>query len=128
VGVPRLNCTELLARALMMLARRRAWVVQARTASTSSPTTGYTKVSECRGGAVNTFYLHPSDVGLPKAQAGALQGGERGRKRGGSSSLSWTACAGRRANVVLLNAERGAVHRRCGGVGRRRHSESVARD
>ena len=39
-------------------------------------TTGYTKISECRDGAVNTFYLHPADVGLPKAAAGALQGGD----------------------------------------------------
>ena len=30
-------------------------------------TTGYTKVSECRAGAVNTFYIHPSDFGIPKA-------------------------------------------------------------
>jgi len=39
-------------------------------------TTGYTKISECRDGAVNTFYLHPGDVGLPKAPAGALLGGD----------------------------------------------------
>ena len=30
-------------------------------------TTGYTKVSECRGLAVQTFYVHPADFGLVKA-------------------------------------------------------------
>jgi anthranilate phosphoribosyltransferase len=38
-------------------------------------TTGYTKISECRGGAVNTFYLHPADVRLPKAAPADLRGG-----------------------------------------------------
>ena len=39
-------------------------------------TTGYTKVSECRDGAVHTFYVHPADVGLSKANPGALAGGD----------------------------------------------------
>jgi anthranilate phosphoribosyltransferase len=38
-------------------------------------TTGYTKVSECRNGSVNTFYLHPGDVGLAKAAPESLKGG-----------------------------------------------------
>jgi hypothetical protein len=33
-------------------------------------------VSEVRGGAVHTFYVHPSDFGLTKAAAGALAGGD----------------------------------------------------
>ena len=31
---------------------------------------------ECRGGAVNTFYVHPSDFGLPKASPAQLRGGD----------------------------------------------------
>jgi anthranilate phosphoribosyltransferase len=38
-------------------------------------TTGYTKVSECRDGAVKTFYMHPADFGIHKAAPGALRGG-----------------------------------------------------
>src|SRR3954470_7339492 len=76
VGVPRPEFTELMARALMLLGTRRAWVVHGADGIDELTTTGYTKVSECRDGAVNTFYLHPGDVGLPKAPAGALLGGD----------------------------------------------------
>jgi len=66
-------------------------------------TTGYTKISECRDGAVNTFYLHPADVGLPKAPLGALQGGDaRENARVIESVLDGESGAAR--DVVLLNA------------------------
>jgi anthranilate phosphoribosyltransferase len=39
-------------------------------------TTGYTKVSECRAGAVNTFYIHPADYGISRAAAADLKGGD----------------------------------------------------
>ena len=76
VGVPRPEFTELLARSLMLLGTRRAWVVHGADGIDELTTTGYTKISECRAGAVNTFYLHPADVGLPKAPAGSLLGGD----------------------------------------------------
>ena len=47
----------------------------ARAASTSSRRSGHTKVSELRGGTVNTFYVHPADAGLPLADRSALAGG-----------------------------------------------------
>src|SRR6185295_16840363 len=67
VGVPRPEFTELLARTLMLLGSERAWVVHGADGIDEISTTGYTKVSECRDGSVNTFYLHPADVGVPKA-------------------------------------------------------------
>ena len=76
VGVPRPEFTELLARSLLLLGSERAWVVHGADGIDELTTTGYTKISECREGAVNTFYLHPGDVGLPKAPPGALQGGD----------------------------------------------------
>src|SRR5437588_1001811 len=76
VGVPRPEFTELLARALMLLGTKRAWVVHGADGIDELTTTGYTKISECRDGAVNTFYLHPADVGLPKAPPQALKGGD----------------------------------------------------
>ena len=76
VGVPRPEFTELLARSLLLLGSQRAWVVHGSDGIDELTTTGYTKISECRDGAVNTFYLHPADVGLPKAPQGALQGGD----------------------------------------------------
>ena len=76
VGVPKPEFTELMARALLLLGTTRAWVVHGADGIDELTTTGYTKISECRNGAVNTFYLHPAEVGLPKAPAGSLQGGD----------------------------------------------------
>ncbi|MEQ1728923.1 MAG: anthranilate phosphoribosyltransferase [Vicinamibacterales bacterium] len=75
VGVPRSEFTELIARSLLLLGSERAWVVHGADGIDEISTTGYTKVSECRDGAVKTFYLHPGDVGLQKAAPGALKGG-----------------------------------------------------
>ena len=76
VGVPRPEFTELIARALALLGSERAWVVHGADGLDEISTTGYTKVSECRAGKVNTFYLHPADVGLPKALRNELAGGD----------------------------------------------------
>ena len=103
VGVPRPELTELVARSLALLGTERAWVVHGADGLDEISTTGYTKVSECRDGAVNTFYLHPADVGLP-------QGGARGaaRRRRRRERRDRPARAGRRAgparDIVLLNA------------------------
>src|SRR4249920_2136466 len=76
VGVPRPELTELLARALMMLGSKRTWVVHGADGIDEISTTGYTKVSEGRAGAVNTFYVHPSDFSLAKSDPAALKGGD----------------------------------------------------
>ena len=76
VGVPRPDLTELLARALLLLGSERAWVVHGADGLDELSTTGYTKVSECRDGTVRTFYVHPADYGLAKAQPEALKGGD----------------------------------------------------
>jgi len=103
VGVPRPEFTELMARALMLLGTRRAWVVHGADGIDELTTTGYTKISECRDGTVNTFYLHPADVGLPKAPAGSLQGGDAHE----NARIIEGILAGVRGparDVVLLNA------------------------
>jgi len=103
VGVPRPELTELLARSLMLLGAERAWVVHGADGIDEISTVGYTKVSECREGAVNTFYLHPSDVGLPKATAAAIRGGSaQDNARIIESILNGDRGAAR--DVVLLNA------------------------
>jgi anthranilate phosphoribosyltransferase len=79
VGVPRPELTELLARALLLLGSTRAWVVHGADGLDELSTTGYTKVSECRSGAVQTFYVHPSDFGLAKTSVDALKGGDAAR-------------------------------------------------
>jgi len=94
VGVPRPELTELVARSLSLLGSRRAWVVHGADGLDEISTTGYTKVSECRDGAVNTFYLHPSDVAIQKASPEALKGSD--------------ACANARIARGVLAGDRGA--------------------
>jgi anthranilate phosphoribosyltransferase len=103
VGVPRPDLTELIARALSLLGARRAWVVHGADGLDELSTTGYSKVSECRDGAVKTFYVHPSDVGLPKAQPAALAGGDAAV----NADIVRAVLAGGRGaarDAVLLNA------------------------
>ena len=103
VGVPKPELTELIARSLLLLGAKRAWVVHGADGIDEITTTGYTKVSECRDGAVNTFYLHPADVGLPKAAAGALVGGDAQH----NARIIEHVLGGERGtarDVVLLNA------------------------
>jgi anthranilate phosphoribosyltransferase len=76
VGVPRPELTELVARSLGLLGSERAWVVHGADGLDEISTTGYTKVSECRDGAVNTFYVHPSDFNIRKSAPSELRGGD----------------------------------------------------
>ena len=103
LGVPRPELTELMARALMLLGSERAWVVHGADGIDEISTTGYTKVSECKEGAVNTFYLHPTDVGLPKATAASIKGGNAHE----NAAIIERILAGERGpgrDVVVLNA------------------------
>jgi anthranilate phosphoribosyltransferase len=75
VGVSRPEHTELLAGALGDLGSTRAWVVHGANGLDELSTTGFTKVSEYREGAVKTFYVHPSEAGLPVAVVADLAGG-----------------------------------------------------
>jgi anthranilate phosphoribosyltransferase len=103
VGVPRPELTELVARSLAQLGAERAWVVHGADGLDEISTTGYTKVSECRDGAVNTFYLHPGDVGLPKAAPDALRGGEAADNAAIARAILGGQ-AGAPREIVLLNA------------------------
>jgi anthranilate phosphoribosyltransferase len=103
VGVPRPELTELVARSLALLGSERAWVVHGADGLDEISTTGYTKVSECRGGAVNTFYVHPSDFGLPKASPAELRGGDAAA----NADIARAILAGGKGaarDIVLLNA------------------------
>ncbi|MBI4266410.1 MAG: anthranilate phosphoribosyltransferase [Acidobacteria bacterium] len=103
VGVPRPELTELLARALLMLGSDRAWVVHGADGIDEISTTGHTKVSECRGGAVNTFYVHPADFGIAKASAADLKGGDAPANAAIVREVLGGA-RGPQRDVVLLNA------------------------
>ena len=103
VGVPRPELTELVARSLALLGAERAWVVHGADGLDEISTTGYTKVSECRNGAVNTFYVHPSDFNIAKAAPAALRGGDAAE----NAAIARAVLAGERGparDIVVLNA------------------------
>lgn len=103
VGVPRPDLTELLARSLALLGSERAWVVHGADGLDELSTTGYTKVSECRNNAVQTFYVHPADFGLAKATPESLKGGDAATNAVIVRSVL-TGAKGSPRDVVLLNA------------------------
>jgi anthranilate phosphoribosyltransferase len=103
VGVPHSELTELMARALLLLGAERAWVVHGAGGIDEMSTTGHTKVSECRNGAVSTFYVHPSDFGMPRSASTDLQGGDAVTNAAIIREVIGGA-KGPRRDVVLLNA------------------------
>jgi anthranilate phosphoribosyltransferase len=91
------------ARSLALLGSERAWVVHGADGLDEISTTGYTKVSECRGGAVNTFYVHPADFGMVKASPSQLLGGDAAA----NADIARAILAGDKGaprDIVLLNA------------------------
>ncbi len=103
VGVPRPELTQVMARALMLLGATRAWVVHGAGGIDEISTTGHTKVSECRAGAVHTFFIHPGEFGLAKASASDLRGGDAAE----NASIVRGVLDGRRGaprDIVLFNA------------------------
>jgi anthranilate phosphoribosyltransferase len=123
VGVARPELTELMARTLQQLGAARAWVVHGADGLDELSTTGYSKVSECHGDVVRTFYVHPADVGLPKAAAGALRGGDAAHNAGVVRGVL-AGEPGPARDVVLLNA--GAALLICGKVASLRDGIAMA--
>jgi anthranilate phosphoribosyltransferase len=112
-----------MARTLQQLGAARAWVVHGADGLDELSTTGYSKVSECHGDVVRTFYVHPADVGLPKAAAGALRGGDAAHNAGVVRGVL-AGEPGPARDVVLLNA--GAALLICGKVASLRDGIAMA--
>jgi anthranilate phosphoribosyltransferase len=108
VGVPRAEHTELLARSLGSLGSERVWVVHGADGLDELSTTGYTKVSEFRHGAVRTFYVHPADAGLPTARVEDLAGGTAAENAAMIRALL-EGERGPRRDIVLLTAGAGLL-------------------
>jgi anthranilate phosphoribosyltransferase len=103
VGVSRPELTELVARTLGLLGSTRAWVVHAADGLDELSTTGYTKVSEYVDEAVRTYYVHPSDFGLPRATLADLRGGTVAENAAIITRLL-DGGPGPRRDIVLLSA------------------------
>ena len=125
IGVPRPELGDLIARALLMLGTERTWVVHGLDGIDEISTTGYTKVLECRDGAMTSFYIHPAEFGLPKAGAADLKGGDAAHNAG----MVRDVLAGRKGaprDIVLFNA--GAALMVAGRVNTVREGIAVAAD
>jgi anthranilate phosphoribosyltransferase len=103
VGVSRPELTELVARTFGALGSERAWVVHGAGGLDEISTMGHTKVSELRRGTVNTFYVHPTDIGLPVATLGDLAGGTSAENAAMIERL-FEGERGPRRDIVLMNA------------------------
>ncbi len=103
VGVSRPEFTELLARALMLLGTKRAWVVHGADGIDELTTAGYSKISECRDGAVNTFYLHPRMSACRSRRPAHWLAATR-RRTPASSKAYLRGERGPARDVVLLNS------------------------
>jgi anthranilate phosphoribosyltransferase len=103
IGVSRPEHTELVARTLGELGSDRAWVVHGAGGLDELSTLGHTKVSELRNGTVNTFYVHPGDVGMATAALADLNGGTAAQNAGMIEALLGGE-TGPRRDIVLLNA------------------------
>jgi anthranilate phosphoribosyltransferase len=108
VGVSRPEHTELMARTLGALGSERAWVVYGAGGLDELSTLGYSKVSELRDGTVNTFYVHPEDVGLPVAKLEALRGGSAADNAAILEQLLGGA-SGPRREIAVFNAGAGLL-------------------
>jgi len=103
IGVAAPGLTETLARVLGELGTFRAFVVHGADGLDEISTTGYTKVSECQSGAVRTFYVHPSEFGLPKSTPDALKGADATH----NATIARAILKGEKGaarDIVLLNA------------------------
>jgi anthranilate phosphoribosyltransferase len=76
VGVFNAAWTEPIAEVLKNLGSRHAWVVHGSDGLDEITTTGPTRVSELKNGAVRTFEVTPADAGLPVTTLAALKGGD----------------------------------------------------
>jgi anthranilate phosphoribosyltransferase len=103
IGVSRPEHTELMARTLGALGTERAWVVHGAGGLDELSTLGHTKVSELRDGMVNTFYVHPADVGLPIASREDLGGGTAAENAGIVARVLDDE-PGARRDIVVFNA------------------------
>jgi anthranilate phosphoribosyltransferase len=97
-----------MAQALGALGSRHAWVVHGADGLDEISTTGHTRVAEWRDGEVHSFYVHPSDAGLPLATPASLAGGDAVE----NAAIITAVLNGERGaarDVVLMNAGAGLL-------------------
>lgn len=75
LGVYHSDLTELMAEVLLVLGAEHAIVVHGADGLDELSVTGQNKISRLRNGYIETYYLDPQDLGLPRAKLSDLAGG-----------------------------------------------------
>lgn len=104
LGVFDPSLTDLLAEALGALGGQAAFVVHGAGGLDELTTSGPNRVSRLRGGTVDTFLLDPADLGLRRAAAADLAGGEPEENARTMLRLLRNEIDSPLVDVVLLNA------------------------
>ncbi len=104
LGVFSEELTEPLAKVLAKLGSKRALVVHGEGNLDELTVTGRTKVSEIQDGKVTTYYVDPTDLGLPKAKIEELRGGENAEDSALQMCAVLSGEKGPKRNMVLLNS------------------------
>jgi len=102
VGVPRPELTGFMARCLLRLGVKRAWVVHGSGLDEIS-LAGETAVAAVLDGALKSFTVRPEDAGLEPAPLEAIQGGDAAKSAAIAREVLGGA-HGPRRDVVVLNA------------------------
>lgn len=103
VGVFAERWVEPLAQVLGRLGAEHAWVVHGSDGLDELTTTGPTKVAEIKDGTVRTFTVAPEEVGLTRAQAADLRGGDAPANASALRAML-TGRKGAYRDIVVLNS------------------------
>jgi anthranilate phosphoribosyltransferase len=103
IGVPESSVLEKVARALHLLGCEHAFVVHGEDGLDEISTCQKTMISELKGDAVETYFITPEEIGLPRASLESLKGGSAQE----NARILYEVLAGAQGpcrDVVLLNA------------------------
>lgn len=106
LGVYNPELTEVMARVLLNLGARRAWVVHGADGLDEISTTGPTTVAEVRGGAVSSFSVTPEQYGLTRCTLRDIKGGSAQENAQIIRDIA-AGTKGPKQDIVLLNAAAG---------------------
>ena len=103
LGVYHSDLTELMAEVLLALGAEHAFVVHGADGLDELSVTGLNKISRLHNGHIETYYLDPQDLGLPRAKLSDLAGGSVED----NAAITKALLAGKdgpKRDVILLNA------------------------
>ena len=103
LGVYHSDLTELMAEVLLALGAEHAFVVHGADGLDELSVTGLNKISRLHDGDIETYYLDPQDLGLPRAKLSDLAGGSVED----NAAITKALLAGKdgpKRDVILLNA------------------------